>query len=129
MADCDCHSYNARTGSTPEVILVEPSTGRKRSIDACMAPLIARLWDAGVGTLGCCCGHGTRAAAVLLSDVGDRNQAMQIASETYGREVRIEVWTLSLVGVARPVAEEEAGALHSFADAIERGDHVGGERG
>lgn len=37
-------------------------------IDACMAPIITELNRRGVETISCCCGHGKRAAHIMLAD-------------------------------------------------------------
>ena len=59
---CDCHSYNAGTGSTPEVVLHQeryfPDANKDEvCVDACIAEQIEALWFAGVRTRGSCCGH------------------------------------------------------------------------
>lgn len=63
---CDCQSYNLdypNTG-TPEVAMKLPfDLGDRREtvcIDACIAETIQMLWDMGVVTLSCCCGHNGR---------------------------------------------------------------------
>ena len=38
-------------------IMAAPN-GAKVGIDRCLADEVAALWDAGVATIGCCCGHG-----------------------------------------------------------------------
>lgn len=60
---CDCHSYNADIGNVPEVIL-DPneyfnwdSQARTVCVDACIADQIKALWEIGIWTVGCCCGH------------------------------------------------------------------------
>jgi hypothetical protein len=56
----------------PEVLLAAPiwlverrsadrgdhDTQRPVAVDACVAPAVKALWDAGFVTLGSCCGHG-----------------------------------------------------------------------
>ena len=37
-------------------------------IDACIAPIIAALNNAGIVTTGCCCGHGKNAGYISLAD-------------------------------------------------------------
>lgn len=54
---CNCQSYNRpEIGATPAVVR------RGVSLDACIADQIEALWDAGVETLGSCCGHAARLA-------------------------------------------------------------------
>jgi hypothetical protein len=53
---CNCHSYNADIGAVKEVSVQHRTMGTK-CIDACIAPVIQKLWDGGIWTSGCCCGH------------------------------------------------------------------------
>lgn len=57
-----CQSYNRPDlgGVLPPLTLPAPSWSAKRhiSIDACIADVIQHLWDKGIVTRGCCCGHG-----------------------------------------------------------------------
>lgn len=39
-----------------------------KSIDACIAPLVKALNDAGVSTIASCCGHGNRNGSIILGD-------------------------------------------------------------
>ncbi len=62
----------------PDVILSVPIpaclsyTGQFRydykAIDACLAPLVQALNDAGALTASCCCGHGETDGSVILHD-------------------------------------------------------------
>ena len=36
------------------------------AIDACIAPALQALWDAGIKTVGCCCGHGSGTGVIGL---------------------------------------------------------------
>lgn len=50
-----------------------PVSGRTEIlVDACIAPLIQALNDAGVHTVGCCCGHGKAPGEVLIEQGGLR---------------------------------------------------------
>lgn len=42
--------------------------GRMRAIDACLAPLVKVLNEAGIATVACCCGHGKRPGNIALKD-------------------------------------------------------------
>lgn len=42
--------------------------GSKRAIDACIAPLVKALNDAGFGTRASCCGHGDSLGNIVLTD-------------------------------------------------------------
>jgi hypothetical protein len=63
---CRCQSYNLDIGQVPEVVVPLPDfqfrasrrQNRLVSLDACIADTIIELWNFGVLTLGCCCGHG-----------------------------------------------------------------------
>ena len=69
---CNCHSYNASTGSDTEIIL-DPNLYFKVDaimktvcIDACIVEQIKMLWRNNIWTQGCCCGHNLRGAIVYL---------------------------------------------------------------
>lgn len=49
-------------------VVVIPISGRARDIDACIAPIVRALNDAGVPTVASCCGHGVRPASICLVD-------------------------------------------------------------
>ena len=62
---CDCRSYNREVGTVPSVVLDKPDwaayrSGTGISIDACIAPVVKALWDAGHVTRSSCCGHAGR---------------------------------------------------------------------
>ena len=72
---------------------------RTVSIDKCIVPVIEGLWDAGVYTLGCCCGHGKENPSVVLSTVCHIQPAMAVIR----RLDKNRIWTLKqwqLVDVA-----------------------------
>jgi hypothetical protein len=49
----------------------QPVSGRtEMPVDGCIAPLVQLLNDAGVHTVGCCCGHGQHAGSVLYEQDG-----------------------------------------------------------
>ena len=41
---------------------------RPVEVDACIAPIVRALNDAGVPTRACCCGHGKRPGNIALAD-------------------------------------------------------------
>jgi hypothetical protein len=42
--------------------------GHRRAIDACLAPLVQALNQAGFGTVASCCGHGKHRGTIALAD-------------------------------------------------------------
>lgn len=62
---CDDHS-----GVLVEIPGAKPRghLGTKRAIDACIAPLVERLNQAGLSTIASCCGHNKRPASIVLED-------------------------------------------------------------
>lgn len=50
--------YNCRKGEFKDEIW----------IDACLAYEIQKLWDSGIHTTGCCCGHGTNNGFIQVID-------------------------------------------------------------
>lgn len=63
-------------GDTVKLLVPMPAhlshTGKFRwavkSVDRCIAPLVATLNAAGVYTANCCCGHGKRRGEIILHD-------------------------------------------------------------
>ncbi len=48
----------------------EPEEARKPkyiAVDKCMLPEILNLWEAGIKTTGCCCGHGREAPFISVA--------------------------------------------------------------
>lgn len=62
MKPCRCKSYNRPEwgGDQEEVLLLAPPWSSREQgvcVDACIADAIKMLWENGVKTYGCCCGH------------------------------------------------------------------------
>ena len=38
------------------------------NVDKCLLPEILQLWEMGIKTTGCCCGHGNKSAAYIGVD-------------------------------------------------------------
>ncbi len=58
-------------GTDTEVTLCEPLPSSHRTsipVDACIAPLVQALNDAGIETTGSCCGHGKGDGSITLGD-------------------------------------------------------------
>ena len=85
---CDCRSYNAEIGTVPEVIL-HPNdyfpTDEIKSVcvDACIADQIKALWEAGIWTLGSCCGHNGLFGnpSVIIANDADPQRAIKILEQ------------------------------------------------
>lgn len=45
------------------------SDGRVVEVDACIAPLLQALNDAGIQTIDSCCGHGKREASIFFAPI------------------------------------------------------------
>ena len=94
----------------PEGIAPERQN-RQVSIDECIVPQIQALWEAGIQTLGCCCGHGKRECDVILAgsfDPRDVSKAYDILKATDPeRRWHIKQWLL--VDVAqKPAGDRES---------------------
>ena len=59
---------------TDQVIMHPPAwmglSRKEIAVDRCMRPVIQALWDAGIVTRACCCGHGRYVPSVYV-EVGD----------------------------------------------------------
>ena len=100
---CNCHSYNADTGSAAETILHKPeylfgSTSRSEvSIDACIVDVIKHLWNNGITTHGCCCGHNKNKPSVIIQDscVSEYSERVRsLIKQVDEREFSLLSWTL-----------------------------------
>ncbi len=95
---CDCQSYNQpeTTGTVPEVIL-DPRplfdfATKTVCVDACIAEQIMSLWQAGIFTRGCCCGHNRDFPNVFLHDPTDAVDACRVLSKD-PRQWRVMFYT------------------------------------
>ena len=67
------------------------------SIDECIVEQMQALWEAGIVTLACCCGHGEGACSVVIEhsfEPFDISIAYDILNKDVNREWHIEQWTL-----------------------------------
>ena len=84
---CDCKSYNLGVGERPATVLdpnphfVWDNDVDPVSVDACIAAEIEALWEAGIWTRGCCCGHGDRNPNVVIAKTEDPETAIRVLEE------------------------------------------------
>lgn len=57
------------------------------SIDKCLLPEILELWEIGIKTTGCCCGHGKHDAFIGV-DFDDIQKMKDLGYEVYHNECR-----------------------------------------
>lgn len=108
---CNCQSYNRPdVGTVKPVTLTPPPWSSKTGIDidACIAPVIQKLWDAGIQTGGSCCGHKSDRdqpspfgwiggqPTVFLIKGEDAAKAMEIIKENDERDWIILLWSHGL---------------------------------
>lgn len=95
---CTCHSYNADIGTTPEVLI---KMGDKAiAIDACIAPVLMHLWDNGIHTLGCCCGHNGKfgtPSIVLAEGVDNYSRIRELIKQKDSRHFELTQWKRVIV--------------------------------
>lgn len=74
------------------------------SLDGCIADAIQALWDAGIRTRGCCCGHQGQFGppSVILAEGASYERARDVLAED-GRTWQILRWTMTLnrLGIVR----------------------------
>lgn len=96
---CKCHSYNAEIGETPEVLIQHKTNGTK-AIDACIAPVIKKLWDNNVWTIGSCCGHnGVFGIPSIVLGEGEDNytRIRELIKEVDDRHFELTQWKMVIV--------------------------------
>lgn len=112
---CECRSYNAGAelgGSIPERVLPYrkyfPQSDRETvCVDDCIADMIERLWEAGVKTGACCCGHNGQSkianghAHVMITDPSQAQLAHSILAQD-NRLWWISMWAGSEEGQHDP---------------------------
>ena len=57
------------------------------SIDKCLLPEILELWEMGIKTTGCCCGHGKQGAFIGV-DFDDIQKMKDLGYEVFHNECR-----------------------------------------
>lgn len=57
------------------------------SIDKCLLPEILNLWEMGIKTTGCCCGHGKQGAFIGV-DFDDIQKMKELGYEVYYNKCR-----------------------------------------
>lgn len=102
---CNCHSYNLDppdSGKEPNV-LVRVFAGeddksnpifRDIPVDACIADIIAEIWDKGVETVESCCGHGKMDGYIMLRNNAPQEEVDIVAQvlKEHGRTIPILSW-------------------------------------
>lgn len=105
---CRCQSYNhpGQGGDQKEVALPAPTWSGKKTIcvDVCIADAIQMLWENGMETLGCCCGHGKENPTVIIAEHMDGQRAKQLLAAE-GRHWRVMQWRLIDVNTPNDQAE------------------------
>jgi len=95
---CNCKSYNGYTGNDENVILelldnVDTARQNRRvSIDYCISNVIQHLWDRGINTLGCCCGHNKDQPSVIVETSVNIDKAFGIIKEVDNRKWIVSRW-------------------------------------
>ena len=102
---CDCWSYNANEGVTPNAVPRLPPNGQLVCVDACISQVIQRLWTHRIWTAGSCCGHGRLLPSVILSE-GDQSieAVFDAIAEIDEREWEVLRWELHVH--RRPVSPQ-----------------------
>ncbi len=62
---------------------------RDVGIDACISHVIQHLWNNGISTKGCCCGHSNRSPDVIIEEGDGDNNIHRI--ETLIKEVDFDM--------------------------------------
>lgn len=121
---CDCrYASDPKTG-VPEAVLDQskyfPNTERPRvSVDSCIADVIERLWEAGVKTGGCCCGHnGTKGPpSVFLLGPQYAERAFEVLAED-NRDWSVMFWAGKGVNRMQPLGSEFEAAIFDDLDSL-----------
>jgi hypothetical protein len=80
--------------------MCEHKQNREVCIDSCIVEQIKCLWESGIETLGCCCGHGNKeltGPSVIVAGGVDINRAEIVLRKSDNRSWRILQWQLKEV--------------------------------
>lgn len=97
---CNCKSDYLQTGMAENVSLISPFTGEKLSIDACLEPVIKKLWQNGVVTLNSCCGHNQKDPSFVVPEVYTEKEIENIKSiikSVDNRKFKLFQWKITEV--------------------------------
>lgn len=99
LIQCTCEPGTGGTITRiPDAIFAQ--TGRENqsvTIDACIFRVIEHLWDEGIVTLGCCCGHNKAAPSIVIRQSYTDLKIAEIKDIIYRIDVRrweIQQWRL-----------------------------------
>lgn len=65
------------------------------SVDSCLVRVIQQLWDNGVITLACCCGHGERDPSIVLHNdttAQEAERVRELIAEVDDRNFELSSW-------------------------------------
>lgn len=84
-----CILSNARVAQSVEqfAIVMWLEKSLTASIDKCLLPEILKLWEMGIKTTGCCCGHGKKGAFIGV-DFDDIQKMKNLGYKVYHNECR-----------------------------------------
>lgn len=110
---CNYYSYNQDSIDKKEnmdldKILWNPFTKKEVSVDYCIAEVIKAIWDSGIDTGGCCCGHNMENPSVILRGqelvgrgedgaLDEVGRVQEIIDRLDGREWDILSWRLTKI--------------------------------
>jgi hypothetical protein len=100
MTTCTCKSVMLEGDGSTDVVLdlpdwVDPERqSRTVCADRCIAKTIKYLWDQGVETLGCCCGHGKENPNIVIPSGNDPQHAYDVLAEVDTRQWDVYQWQL-----------------------------------
>lgn len=104
LKPCNCHSSNKQYGGIENIILdpkdyfKSDSFTKKVCIDACIVDQIKMLWNNGVWTGGCCCGHGRGNPSVAIENSKDAKLAKELLKKfDKEREWDVVYWELLVI--------------------------------
>lgn len=93
---CNCVSYNL-----PEPYQMDdPVIINGISVDACIADTMRAVWNAGISTGYCCCGHGRQDPSIIIAHVGDVEYTRKVIEAVDNRRWQILCNVTAVVGAA-----------------------------
>lgn len=97
---CNC-KYGKETVMVLPDDIATHRINRTVAIDSCIVEDMKRLWDKGIQTLGCCCGHNKENLSVVVAEGYTDDEIQNIIYPILGSERKWDVFQWRIKKIAR----------------------------
>ena len=94
MCDCDCYDFGKCVIAELPPEIATDRENRSVCLDRCIADTIRHLWNNGIQTLGCCCGHNKEKPNVVIAQNEDIQNVCGLINSVDDRQWDVCRWEL-----------------------------------